>query len=78
MTSPPKSAVESTLITVSPTQNGWLLIEGERIAEILSSRFWALKAADALAHRRFLETGQPATVLERTRTGDSSVAIRYE
>ena len=78
MTSPPKSAVEATLITVSPTQNGWLLIEGERIAEILSSRFWALKAADALAHRRFLETGKPSTVLERTKTGDSSIASRYD
>lgn len=78
MTFPPKSVAEATVITVSPTQNGWLLIEGERIAEILSSRFWALKAADALAHRRFVETGQPTTVLERTETGNSSIATRYE
>jgi hypothetical protein len=70
--------VEATVITVAPTQRGWLLIEGERIAEVLSSRFWALKAADALAHQRFRETGQPATVVERTNAGESSVAGRYD
>lgn len=70
--------MDATLITVAPTQRGWLLIEGERIAEVLSSRFWALKAADALAHQRFRETGRPATVVEQTNAVESSVAGRYE
>ncbi|HEY0503568.1 MAG TPA: hypothetical protein VGD42_08740 [Lysobacter sp.] len=70
--------MEAILITVSPTQRGWLLLEGERIAEVLSNRFWALKAADALAHQRFRETGQPTTVVERTNAGEISVASRYE
>lgn len=70
--------MESTVITVAPTQRGWLLMEGERIAEVLSSRFWALKAADALAHQRFRETGRPATVVEQTDAGGSSVTSRYE
>jgi hypothetical protein len=73
----PEAAMDATLFTVSPTERGWLLLEGERIAEVLSSRFWALKAADALAYQRFRDTGQPTTVLERTDSG-SSIASYYE
>ena len=29
----PEAAMDATLFTVSPTERGWLLLDGERIAE---------------------------------------------
>lgn len=51
---------------VRPTQSGLLVLEGERIAELLSTRFWSIKAAEGLAYARHASTGAHTFVFVET------------
>ncbi|HVR82622.1 MAG TPA: hypothetical protein VHF02_11160 [Luteimonas sp.] len=70
--------MDTALFTVSPSLVGWLVSDGDRIEDIFSSRFWALKGADALAHKRHVETGQPTAVVLNYIGGETFVAGRYD
>jgi len=71
-------AVTQSVFTVSQSLVGWLVSEGDRIVEVFSSRFWAQKGAEALAHERHVGTGQPAMVVLTYPSGASYVAHRFE
>lgn len=70
--------MKAALFTVSPSQGNWLVLDGERIAEIFSSRFWALKGADTLAYQRHLETGWPTAVAVNFGGADAVITDRYD
>lgn len=65
------------VFTVSQCLAGWLVSEGDRIAEVFSSRFWAQKGAEALAYERHVGTGQPAMVVLTYPSGASYIAHRF-
>ena len=70
--------MDAALFMVTSTQVGWLVCEGDCVADVCSSRFWALKAADALAYRRYADTGQPCAVVLKYADGNAVVAGRYD
>lgn len=70
------SSMRPTVFYIRPTQCGWLVLEGERIAELLSTRFWAIKAAEGLAYARHAATGAPTSVIVET-IDDSIVAATF-
>lgn len=67
----------ASVFTVSRTLVGWLVSEGDRIAEVFSSQHWALKGADALAYQRHAGTGDPAMVVLRYSGGRAVITCRY-
>ncbi|RNF86274.1 hypothetical protein [Montanilutibacter psychrotolerans] len=70
--------MESPFFTVAPSQAGWLLLDGDRIAELFTSRFWALKAADCFAYERHVATGMPTAIIVEMANGEGVFAARYE
>jgi len=69
---------EPAIFTVSSSQVGWLVCEGEEIAGVLSSQQSALKTADWLAHQRHVESGLPTAVVLRYPGGAEVMAGRYD
>ena len=68
--------MQTAVFYVRPTQCGWLVLEGERIAELLSTQFWAVKAAEGMAYARHAATGARTSVVVET-IGDSTVAATF-
>lgn len=75
--SPEDHEMTASIFTVCRTQRGWLVSEGERIAELFSTQHWAIKGADALACERHAGTGAPAMVIVQYPGGAAIVARRY-
>lgn len=67
----------ASIFTVSQSPLGWLVCEGERLAEVFSTQHWAIKGADALACERHAGTGATAMVVVRYTGGAAVVASRY-
>jgi len=69
--------MDAAVIRVTRTLVGWLVCEGERLSEVFSSQFWALKGADALAWQRHSTTGQPVVIVLQYPGGEDFIASRY-